>query len=345
MNMATIGDNSLISAYKPFREQLAELQEKNAAKSFNYEDPKDEKEARSHIHSLRRVKGDLERTRKAEKAESLELGKRIDAQAKAIEAEIDALIDVHAKPIEEIESREKERIERIKSGFAAIANLTTKADPFGGLHPSATLKANLATLDAIEFDGETYKESLPDAVRAKEDGATVLRAHIAEAEKREAEVAELAKLRQEKEERERRDREELIRQEAAETAREAAETAATAAAAAAAQRANDERLAALRREDQLKDEAAQSEKRRIAAEEQAARTAKETEDRIAREAAEKQRLEDAATAKREKDKKHRASINNTAKAALVAGGLSDAAATAAVTLIAQGKVPAITISY
>jgi Holliday junction resolvasome RuvABC DNA-binding subunit len=49
--------------------------------------------------------------------------------------------------------------------------------------------------------------------------------------------------------------------------------------------------------------------------------------------------------RREANKAHRAKINNTAVAALVGAGLSENAAKAAVTAIAKGDVPNVTISY
>lgn len=326
MNVATLGDNSLIRAYDPFRVQLTDLK-REAPEAFDYEDPKGNKDARSYIHKLRLVKGEVERTRKAEKQESLELGRRIDAQAKEIIEEIETLIDVHAKPIQEIEQREQQRLETIKSHFATIASLTAKADPFGGLYGSENLRTNLATLEGLAIEADVFRESLADAERAKNDGVTVLKSHIAEAEKREAEAAELERLRKEAVERERQEREERIAREAAEKAKQQAEE------------------AAAQREADLKEQAARAERQKQEAEEKAARAAAETEARVAREAQEKEARERAEAEKREANKRHRGKINKAAADALVAGGLSEQAAKAAVTLIAKGEVPAVSIAY
>jgi FKBP-type peptidyl-prolyl cis-trans isomerase len=61
--------------------------------------------------------------------------------------------------------------------------------------------------------------------------------------------------------------------------------------------------------------------------------------------ADEQRAEAEAAAKREADKAHKAKINNEALTALVAAGLSDADAKAAIGAIAKGLVPNVKINY
>lgn len=56
-----------ISAYDPFRAQLAELKTNNEKAVFNYEDPAGNKEARSHIYKLRKTKSAVDRVRKDQK--------------------------------------------------------------------------------------------------------------------------------------------------------------------------------------------------------------------------------------------------------------------------------------
>ena len=91
-----------VKAFEPFYAQLAEFKANNAALTFDYESPKGNKEARSHIFKLRQSKGALEAARKSEKEESLNYGRKIDAEAKAIAAEIDGMISVHQVKIDEI---------------------------------------------------------------------------------------------------------------------------------------------------------------------------------------------------------------------------------------------------
>ena len=95
-----------LAAYSEFRAQLSKLREENASLIFDYHDPKGNKEARSHIHKLRRTKGAVESVRKEEKAASLAYGRRVDAEAKAIIGEIEDMIEVHERQIKEIEEAE-----------------------------------------------------------------------------------------------------------------------------------------------------------------------------------------------------------------------------------------------
>ncbi len=353
--IATIGDNERIRAYDPIRQKLDQLKKDNEIK-FNYADPEENKKARSHVYAMRKERAALDEIRKKEKAESLAYGRRVDEQAKAIEAEITALIDVHAKPLEELEERETARKEAIKERLILIQTLTAKADPFGGLYDTHVLKANLEKLKAIEITAENFGDSLPDAVASHENSIIVLERHISDSVKRDEEKAELERLRRENEERERVAREERIAKEAAEKAtREAEEKAArerTEAAEKAQREADAERLAAEKREQDLRDAAAKAERERIEAEERAKRIAKETEERLAREAAaEQERIKrEEAERQAEADRKaanlqHRSRINKAAAAAFVAGGFSDEEAKKIVTLIAQGTVPAVTVNY
>lgn len=94
----------------------------------------------------------------------------------------------------------------------------------------------------------------------------------------------------------------------------------------------------------------ESNERAVAAQKKAAEEKAEA-DRQAAVEAERKRVadakakEDAETAKREANKAHQKKVNNAAKDALVAAGLSEQAAVLAITTIAQGKVPRVTIAY
>ncbi|MNH42421.1 hypothetical protein D3C79_1041170 [compost metagenome] len=85
-----------------------------------------------------------------------------------------------------------------------------------------------------------------------------------------------------------------------------------------------ERQAAVRRQEEAAEQARQDERRRADAA-----------------AAEILRQQEA----READKAHKAKINRAALEALIAGGMPEACAKQAVTLIAQRKIPNISISY
>lgn len=329
---ASIGHNSRIPAFAPFFDKLDELKAADAEAAFDYADPAGNKAARSHVHAMRLQKGEVERTRKKEKEESLAYGRRVDEQAKAIVAEIEALIERHEGPIKEIEQREKDRIAAHEKAIAEIEGAGQRATEEWQTLPVDVMRDRLAEIEAL--DGHDFEEFANRADYARKAASAMIREAIGKREAHDAEQAEAERLRQEQEARERQEREERIAAEA--TARAQAEAEA---------KAKAEKEAADRREQELKDAAEKSERDRIAAEQRAADAARETEERIAREAKEKADAEAAAVARREADKKHRATINNAAVAAFVAGGLSEQAAKTAVTLIAQKAVPAVTIAY
>lgn len=360
-------EESAVAEYRPFYAQLVELEQKNATLVFDYESPKGNKEARSHVNSLRLTKGALERTRKAAKEESLRIGRAIDAEAKEINARIEAMITVHQSAIDAIEEREKQRVADLSERLANLRNTAAAAVT------AAQLAEAVANLEPVVISDD-WQEFKPQALEAKDEVLRSLRQRHAERVEHEAREAELARLRAEAAERERLEREAAIVRAAEERARlEAAHAAQEAEARAAA-----EREAAARRELELKLQAENAERRRVEAEQRAEqerieaaaraeRQAKEAAERAERQAAiaeenarrqaieaveaEKARVaaaEKAAAAeqaRRERDKKHKAAINRAALDALVAGGLSAECAKQCVTLIASGKVPAVSIIY
>jgi hypothetical protein len=360
-------EESAVAEYRPFYAQLVELEQKNATLVFDYESPKGNKEARSHVNSLRLTKGALERTRKAAKEESLRIGRAIDAEAKEINARIEAMITVHQTAIDAIEQREKDRVAALATRLHELANTGAAA------HTATEMAEAIAGLEPVVI-GDDWQEYKPQALEAKDNALRVLRGRHVERVEHEAREAELARLRAEAAERERVEREAAIARAAEERARaEAARAAQEAEARAAA-----EREAAARRELELKLQAEQAERRRIEAEqraeqerieaaaraqrqeqeakERAERQAKEAAAAAERQAAEavrreqervaaQQAAEAAEQARRERDKKHKAAINRAALNALVAGGMTEESAKVAVTLIASGKVPAVSIAY
>lgn len=336
---------SAVAEYQPFYAQLVQLEQDNAALVFDYESKKGNKEARSHVNSLRLTKGALERTRKAAKEESLRIGRAIDSEAKEISARIDAMITVHQAKLDEIEQREKDRVAGLQSRLSAVVNHgadAVKSDEF---------KQAIFSLETVAID-DSWQELTADVAKAKDARLVELRAMLAEAEKYEAEQAELARLRAEAEARAQKEREEAIAKAAAEKARAEAQRAIEE----AERKAQAEREAAARRELELKLQAEQAERRRIEAEKKAEQDRK---DALAKAEADKQRAiqaekdrvaaiakaEAEAQAKREADKAHRAKVNRAALAAMIEGGIAEACAKECIKLIAQGKIPAVQITY
>lgn len=345
-----------VAAYEPFYAQLAELEKNNAALAFNYEDKKGNKEARSHVNTLRLTKGALERVRVQEKAESLARGRAIDAEAGDIKARIEAMIDVHQAKLDEIEKREIDRID----------GLRRRLDDFSGIMTLAAtveaVKVEIAKVQAIAID-PTWQEYMAEAATRKATVLEKLAALLAEYEKRDAEAIELARLRAETAAREQKDRDDAIAAAAAERVRKEEAARAEAAAAAAKKAIEDAEAAAkaqkeeaARRELELKAAAEASERRRVEAEAQAKRDAeaaaqREEQARLQAIQAEKDRVAAEAKAaadaqaKREANTAHLKKINGAALAALVEGGIDEDTAKKVITLIAQGKVPAVSIAY
>lgn len=346
---------SAVAEYTPFYAQLAELEANNAKLVFDYESKKGNKEARSHVNTLRLTKGALERTRKEAKEESLRIGRAVDAEAKEIAARIEAMISVHQSKIEEIEKRETDRINAIKERLSALSTI----------HHGCTAndyKYHINTMEMTVID-ESWGEFIADAAKAKDASVAKHRELLAEREKADAEAAELERLRKEAAERAQKDRDDAIAKAAAEKAQadaalkaEQVEAKARQEIADAEAKAKQEREAAERRELELKLQAENAERRRVESEQKAVRDAEEAAKRAEEEkqraiqaekdrAAQAAKAEAAEQAKREANKAHLKKINNAALEALVAGGLTAEQAKLAVTLIASGKVPSVSIRY
>ncbi len=344
-----------VAAYKPFYDQLQELEKNNTAIAFDYESAKGNKEARSHVYKLRQSKAALEKTRKDEKAESLRIGKAIDSEAKEIEARIEAMIAVHQVKLDEIEKRETDRIDAIKARLAALSEIHHECT-------AADYRYHLATLEQVKID-DSWQEFAVEASQAKDQAIAKHRELLAAREKADAEAAELEALRKAAAEREQRDRDEKIAQEAAAKALRDAELkqqqereAAAKAIAEAEAKAKAEREAAERRELQLKLDAENAERRRLEAEQKAKQDAQEAADKAYRDQqaaieAERKRVADAEEqaareqASREADTKHKSAVNRAALAAMTENGISEECAKQCIKLIAQGKIPAVSIAY
>lgn len=233
----------------------------------------------------------------------------VNAERKKVRDRLDALkLEVRA-PLTEWEEAEKSRVEALVERVARLETAT--ADPDA---PAADVAALIAKVEAVALD-DTWQEFAATAGKAKDSTLTRLRRHHAEAVKREADAAELVRLRAEAAEREAKEQAERDAREA-EDRRIAAERAEE-----ERQRHESERAAQIEREkaEAAKRAAKDAEERAAAAaKETEARHAKELADAKAREEAAAQRERDRiaaeqqaeadATAKREKDKKHRARI-------------------------------------
>lgn len=306
-----------------------------------------------------------------------EMPKAVEAELKAFVDAMDALRDETRKPLTEWQAAEDARVEFHNSMIRHIEDCGQGL--IGGQpQPYALLFRELEEKIVID---EKFEEFEAEAHRAKATALAKLKISFEEHQKREAEQAELMRLRAEADAQAQRDREAEIARVAAEQARIEAEQRAQAERdaaarreqelidqAAAAQRATEQaaRDAAAAAEhqrmqlelqaEQARTAAAQAEANRIAAEQraeqdriaaahrQAEAVAKAQRDEIARQEAEAARVKREAEA-READLEHKKKINRSALEAFVAGGMTDECAKQAVTLIAQRKIPAVSITY
>ncbi len=348
-----------ISEYNPFRAQLAELRELNDSIVFDYKSKKGNKEARSHVFKLRQTKSAVDKVRERVKADVLIRGRLIDSEAKEIMGQLETMIEVHQKPLDEIEQVEKERRAKYEEIIDELIAVTeTNHSGF----TSEAIADRLREVSEVVID-ESFAEYMAPATGAKKKAIDFLNNALAAAKQREAEAAELAKLRAEAAERERKDREERIAREAAEKAKAEAEAKAKAEAEAARKAVEDAERAKIQAEAKAKAEieaarqateaaerrgremAEAAQKREAEAKAQAARAAIEAEERVKREAQEKADREAAEQAKREKDQKHKAEINNAARKCLTDLGIAEEVATQVITAIAKGKVKHVSIKY
>lgn len=309
--------------------------------------------------------------------------KRLKEMPKAVEAELrefvnkmDALRDATRQPLTDWEQAEIARTDAHVDAIQRIKDLAI----FETAPTSDHLASIIADLELLEI-GDSWEEFLAEAAQVKDQTLIKLRTLHAERARYEAEQAELIRLRAEAEAQAQRDRDAQIAREAEERARREAEQRAQAEREAAARREQellDQAAAAQRAAEQAAREAeAQAERQRLQLEQQAeqARLAAEQAEanRIAAEQraeqerqaaakraeqaaeqarADERRRADAAAAEilrqqqaREADLEHKKQINRAALEAFIEGGMTEECAKQAITLIAQRKIPAISIRY
>jgi colicin import membrane protein len=294
-----------ITAYEEIRVRVDELAKENALKVFNYEDRKEQTLARSHIHSLRKVKGDVERARVAAKADALAYGKRIDAVAKDLEKLVDDMIDVHAKPLAVIDEREEARKAKHEQAVSEIIRFREWSNG----QASEAIAKSLAFLKKIDTSG--MEEFIPQADSEILASIRHLESALTGALKREDEAAELARLRAEKAKRDQADREARIREEAAASERNKIEEAnkrkAAADAAAKAKQEADAKAEKERIEREAREQVAAAERRELEAKLTAEREIKRVQDeaRAKEDARIKEQEANAAAERRAAENKRR----------------------------------------
>lgn len=169
-----------------------------------------------------------------------EMPKVVEAELREFVTKMDSLRDTTRQPLTDWENAEQARKDRHVDNIQAIKDM----EVFGATPTAAVVAQVIVQLEAIEL-GDSWEEFLPEAAQAKDRTLSLLRAMQNERTQHEAEQAELVRLRAEAEAQAQRDRDAAIAQAAADQARREA-----------TERAEAERLAAARREQELLDQAA-----------------------------------------------------------------------------------------
>lgn len=310
-----------LAPYSQLRAQIETIKAENAAKTFDLSKPTGIKKAKSHIYSLRKLRAEAERTRKDLGRDALEYKRRVDSVGKDIIAEVESMIEVHERPLKEMEEREEARKR------AHIERLATLRMPEEVIGDSKTARDLLARVEEVIVDDD-WEEYRDEAQLVRDDTVSQLTQLVRTLTKAEEEAAELARLREDAAKRE---------------------------AEGAAKKAEAERIA---REEQIARDAAEKAKRE--AEEEAERKRVEAEkaaelelERVKRQAAEaeaaRKREEEAKRAadeKRAANKRHRNKVMNEVVKAIVAeSGASEEAAQLVAIAIADGKVPHVSVRF
>jgi hypothetical protein len=226
--LATVPDTaeaSALSRWDALAADIAYASEQAEGKEFDYRDKWDNKQARSWVAQLRKIKGKIERARKDAKAVHLDRGKAVDEAAKLLEASVQGLIEPHERELKVLEAEEQARIDGHKAVLQRIADLAE------GAATAIETRAMLAELAAI--DTTTLEEFAAAGANRQLEATEKLQTLMDALQVQESERAELERLRAEQAQREAAERQEAIRQQAIDQERQRAAKAAEAREAAA----------------------------------------------------------------------------------------------------------------
>lgn len=93
---------------------IAKAKAENENLVFDYATPLGEKNARSHIANLRKVKTKISDVHKDAKAEALALGRKLDSKKRELIGEVDSMIAVHKDPLDAIDAEKQAVIDAEK---------------------------------------------------------------------------------------------------------------------------------------------------------------------------------------------------------------------------------------
>lgn len=321
-------ENQLVTKdhFSDLRKQIELIKKENESIVFDYEDKDGEKEARSHIYKMRQSKSAIAKIHKAAKAEALAIGKKLDADKRELTAEIEEMIELHDKPLREIEARK----EKEKADALAKEEYEKDFDEALAMHEFFKREEAVRIKEAELARQEEER-------KAKEEAERLEKERIEREERLKKEAAEQARIeaekkaKAEKEEAERKEREAVEAQKRAEKEAEEAKVRAKI----EAENAEKKRLADIK----AAEEKAEREKQAAILEEQRKQAEKE-----AAQKAESERLA-KIEADRQADVNHRKKINNESLDALKSIGINHDDAIKIISEIAKGNIKNITINY
>ena len=189
---------SQITEYNQTAAALAELRERLKGKTYDLTTTAGDKLARADRLELTRLISALEAKRQEVKAPILDRGKLIDAEARRITAELEALRDPIDKAIRAAEAEadrkrearieaERQRRNDLRERIAQISAVARRA--IG--KPSAEIEAKISLLVAIEI-GDDFGDFKPEAEAAHAEALATMRELLEGTKAQEAEAARLA---------------------------------------------------------------------------------------------------------------------------------------------------------
>ena len=322
-----------IAEFSQFEHDLAEYKAKYDGVVYDFDDKKQEKQARSDRLAIGKTIAELDRRHKAVKAPLQEKVSLLDGERKRIK---DGLLDIQEGIKAQIAEREAE-LQAIEDELAARVEAIKSLAEFEFSPTSSHVQERLNSLNAISID-DSFSHHEANAALAHRKSLESLTALLVETKKSEAQEAENARLKAELAAKEQQERDERIAREAAAEAEKKAQ--------AAQIREEQAKADAEKAKAEAAEAARLAEQRAIEAEQRAADAEKQAQADAERRQREAEERAAAEKAEREADKEHRVAINRAALAALMEhAGLDDTQGKAVVIAIAEGKIPAVSIAY
>lgn len=182
--------NELVK-FDQVKADMAAFKQENENLVFNYEDPQGNKDARSHIFKLRKIKTVIADIHKEAKAEALGVCRMLDKEKKDLTVQVEGWIDVHYKPVKEIEEREvkaaavkanEERLERIRIEAERTAENERREEEIAAKEKALQDKEDALAREAEKLEAAKQAE-IDKQVALGEARASAERRRIVAAEK------------------------------------------------------------------------------------------------------------------------------------------------------------------